>query len=754
MIFLVGPLCAPAFGSPLPDEPSQQMSRFMQQGDFRKAVISGLEAEKIYVKEGMKKEQIRILIRISDAYQSIGQYKKALESLKKALGYAEDTGDKVLMAGAMGRLGRLSLLINRPDDAEALLKEAVILAKKENSEEVAASIMNDTGNLYVLKKSYKEALGSYKEALGLAHKTDNRSLTAAVLSNYARAMSILGEYKDAEVALNASYEAYNRLDHSHDKAYGLINIGQTFRRLGRNLPDQRRRLMESALMSYKASLTVANEINDALASSYALGYTGKYYEEAGLMRDALRFTHRALFQAQNAGAPESLYLWQWQRGRIFKAEGEMDEAVSAYRGAVNTLQSIRQEFLGDCRIYNQLSFQDVIEPVYTEFVDLLLRQADVMTDKMDRETYLIEAVQAVEFLKTAELQDYFINTCVVPGRTKITKNDMTLANTAIVYFMPLQERLAILLGLPDGIKAYEVNINKNILTAEIRQFRQMLEKRTTHEYLLNAQKLYDWIIRPYESDLLLQKVETIVFVPEGPIRTIPMSALHDGKAHLIERFSVATIPGLGLTDPHTVKNKSVRALLAGLSEPVQGFAPLDYVPNEMRAVRELYRGKLLMNDDFRIPAIQNEFEHTPYSIVHIASHGEFFDNSQDTYLLTWSERLNMDQLERFIRTGRFRKKPVELLTLSACKSAAGNDRAALGLAGVSVKAGAKSAMATLWYVNDEASSVLVAEFYRQVHTYSLSKSKALQQAQLKLLKDSRYKHPCYWSPFLLIGNWL
>ena len=114
----------------------------------------------------------------------------------------------------------------------------------------------------------------------------------------------------------------------------------------------------------------------------------------------------------------------------------------------------------------------------------------------------------------------------------------------------------------------------------------------------------------------------------------------------------------------------------------------------------------------------------------------------------------MERLDHCIGLFRYRDEPLELLTLSACETAAGDDRAALGLAGIAVKAGARSALATLWYINDQASSELVAEFYRQLKKPGMSRGKALQLAQLKLLNDPRYKHPCYWAPFLLINNWL
>jgi CHAT domain-containing protein len=140
--------------------------------------------------------------------------------------------------------------------------------------------------------------------------------------------------------------------------------------------------------------------------------------------------------------------------------------------------------------------------------------------------------------------------------------------------------------------------------------------------------------------------------------------------------------------------------------------------------------------------------------VHIATHGKFERYPEDSFLLTFDDKLNMDQLNQLIGLYRFRDEPLELLTLSACETAAGDDRAALGLAGLAIKAGARSALATLWFINDEASSVLVAEFYRQLLDPTISKAVALQRAQMKLIQDPAYRHPTYWAPFLLLNNWL
>ena len=174
----------------------------------------------------------------------------------------------------------------------------------------------------------------------------------------------------------------------------------------------------------------------------------------------------------------------------------------------------------------------------------------------------------------------------------------------------------------------------------------------------------------------------------------------------------------------------------------------------MKIIHDLYGGKSLLNEDFILSTFEKALLDEPFNFIHIASHGEFDSDIEKTFLLAFDDKLTLDRLDHCVGLFRFREEPLELLTLSACETAAGDDRAALGLAGIAVKASARSALATLWYINDEASSVLVSEFYRQLKDPNISRAMALRHAQLKLLNDPMYEHPCYWAPFLLINNWL
>jgi len=724
-----------------------------QRGDFEQAILSWIEAAKLYEKEEKLSKQSEALTKLSRAYQSIGQYKKALESLEFALALARKSGNRMRIASVVGSIGDAYIAIGPADKAYQFLNEGLGMARELGNSGLSATILNNLGNLFTSQKKYKEAIGAYLEAIMLAKKTSNHSLAAVALINAAIASTKNGQHKESKSLLDKALDQIRGSPHSHDKAYGLINIGLTYQDLCSHLPDSKDLLLLLGFKSLNEAAIVAEAIGDLRAMSYAWGYLGRLYEDKHRYQEALQSTRRASFAAQQVNSPESLYRWQWQTGRLLKVLGKINEAIPAYRRAVNTLQSIREE---TAITYGskQSSFRESVGPLYFELVDLLLQCAASIQERDQYEPYLIEAREKVELLKIAELRDYFQDDCVVAAQARITKLDIISQTAVVIYPILLPDRTELLVSLPGGLKRFSVPVGADALTREVRKFRKRLEKRISREYLYHAQKLYDWLIRPLEPELTSLSIDTLVFVPDGPLRTIPMAALHDGSQFLINKFALAITPGLNLTDPCSIKWENIKILAVGLTESSQGFPPLPHIIEELQTIQDLYGAKLLLNQDFLLSSIEKALLDEPFNIVHIASHGEFESDVEKTFLLTFDDKLTLERLDQCIGFFRFRDDPLELLTLSACETAAGDDRAALGLAGVAVKAGARSALATLWYINDQASSVLVAEFYRQLHDPSVSRSIALQRAQLKLINDPRYSHPCYWAPFLLINNWL
>jgi CHAT domain-containing protein len=177
------------------------------------------------------------------------------------------------------------------------------------------------------------------------------------------------------------------------------------------------------------------------------------------------------------------------------------------------------------------------------------------------------------------------------------------------------------------------------------------------------------------------------------------------------------------------------------------------VKDEVRALREVTQGTVLLDEAFTVNRLQTLAETGEYRVIHVASHGMFGGSAETSFIMAHDDIVNSNQLQTLLQTPRLQKTPIELLALSACQTAEGNDRAPLGISGVAIRARAKTVLGTLWPVADEAARQLMADFYRALRQQGLSKTQALRQAQLQLIKDPKLAHPMFWSPFVLIGNW-
>jgi len=691
--------------------------------------------------------QVDALLEMAAAYQALGQQRNALAALRKAQPLAESLDDPTRRAAVLGALGKALWLTGERDEARRELEQSTALARQANAPHIAAASLNHLGNLYAEQGDSDAARAAYEDSLKLARQAQDPALVATVLINTARLAVKANDPRTAEIRLAEAARQVQALPDSRDKAFHRIGIGQ----LRRSLPSAAQRAQ--AEQDFIAAAALARTLNDQRSLSYALGYQAQGQQEAGRSAEALALYRQAAFAAQQADAPELLYRWQWPIGRLLKQQGDVDGAILAYQQAVDHLQAIRPDFTPG-QTGPADSFRISVGDAFTELADLLLQRAAHQPTAVAREADLRAARDTMEALKTAEVRDYFRDECVTLLQSRTVALDRPPAHTAILYPILLPDRLELLLSTSHGLQQVTTPVSRDTLTGVVREFRRYLEKRTSREYLPLAQQLYGWLIQPLQSTLDAQQIETLVIVPDDPLRTIPLAALHDGQGFLIRRYAIATTPGLTLTDLRPIQHHQTQPLLNGLTQAVQGFPALEYVQGELDAIHAVYGGKVLENEAFRIANVQQELKQTSYSIVHIASHGQFASDVRNTFLLTFDDKLTLDRLERFMALGQYRDQPVELLTLSACQTAAGDDRAALGLAGIAVKAGARSAVATLWFINDQASSLLVTEFYRQLQKPDLSKAQALQQAQLGLLADRRYQHPGYWAPFLLIGNWL
>ena len=736
-----------------PDASLERGTQAFERGAFEEAVTAWTDAARGYEEASKPSHRVHALARLARAQMELGQYRQAVVNLETALAVASALGDRKQMGAVLAALGAAHVALGPPESAEAYLKRSEAIARELGDDALRGAVLNDLGNLLANQARGADAVAAYTESAVLAARTGQPSLAARAFVNAAAGRRQTGEPGAARALLDRARDQIRQLAPSRERAFALTNVGVGYRELRPLMSGAGDALLLQASDALNEARTIAEDLGDRRTMSWALGYLGTLYEDERRYEEALQLTRRAILAAQQVNAPESLYRWQWQSGRLLRRLGTRDDALAAYRRALGTLQSIRPELSVGYGGPNFV-FRESVGPVYFELVDLLLQRAASVQGPEQAGPYLVEAREAVESFKAAELRDYFRDDCVDAALAKATVLDVVSQSAVIVYPIVLPDRLELLVSLPAGLKRVSVPVGAEALTREAREFRRKLEKRTTRQYLPHAQRLYDWLIRPLEPDLSAVSATTLIFVPDGPLRSVPMAALHDGKQFLVRKYALGITPGMNLTDPRPISREQTKVLAVGVTEAVQGFPPLPNVAVELEALRTLFGTTTLVDREFQIPAFEKMLKDERFTIVHIASHGEFAGDVRKTFVLSFDDKLTMDRLDQLVGLFRFRDVPLELLTLSACDTAEGDDRAAMGLAGIAIKAGARSALASLWNINDEASADLVAEFYRGLHDPGISRAVALQRAQLKMLEDPRYAHPGFWSAFLMINNWL
>ncbi|MGB7251964.1 MAG: CHAT domain-containing protein, partial [Phormidesmis sp.] len=735
---------------------------------------------------GDRSAQVAALGSLGEAYRLSGNSASALAYLERGKTISGELSDPVLSAAIFNSLGNTAFSsaqanYRRASEADTIGDLASARSQQADAETLNAAAIEYFQQSYDLAVSQQDVAAQMRSLLSLIPAYERADNLAAAQRHRALALSALNQFPDSQLKAFSAIKLADFLDPPAVRAsYALLNDKPL-------LSDTE----DEAITLLKQALSIGQTIENPRVVSFAYGKLGTLDERAQRYKDAIENTQAARLAADQALAKDSLYLWEWQMGRILKKQDQLSESTQAYRQAVDLLAQIRSDILNANRDL-QFDFRDTVEPIYRQYAALTLRSVpDAVTLDKGEQAFekLDTTLVTLDSLKVAELQSYFANDCVIEPvatrvdavgdsqatavfSTAILEADETALNKQTANSAEL-ERLAVIVSFPDGSKKIsKITVGQKEIASQINQFRLTLEEgryQSIAEYKYEpSQQLYDWLIRPFENDL--KEIETLVFVNDGLLRSVPMSALHDGQQFLIEKFAVATTPSLTLTDPERIaRPTTLSALLMGVSEqsevaPGRSFAALPAVNKELDEVaQELPNHQVLLNQDFSLSALRQTLAQKDYRILHMATHGTFGFDPSDNFVVMgakqagearqFNETLTISALDELIRSvDDPTREPIELLTLTACETAIGDNRSTLGLAGVAIRAGVRSAIATLWSVNDEASSVLIAQFYDYLQDPALTKAQALQQAQKQMLQAQG--HPYLWAPFTLIGNWL
>lgn len=744
------------------------------------------------------------LIGQSQAYQSLGKASKAMTFAQKALHIARTNSDNNLIIAALGSRGEAYYLQGKYRLAIADFRSGLNLVSTINNSYYKICLLNSLGKVYIsLARIYDRrikstlelgdnqeiekwrkiayryddaALKALQQSSQLAKKSEDKQLQINSIISSIPPASRIYQSNVVETKFKEAVLITSSLPDSHFKAYTLIKLAQ----LAKTLPIGTDLSITSCSQSieYEQSITSSQLLNQAIkiaktlksddALALAFGNLGHIYECRKEYQQALNFTKKAQLIAKRASnSKNSLYLWKWQEGRIFKELNQLPKAIIPYEQAINNLENIRSNII----VYNQdlqLELHNSVEPIYRQFIEIKLNLLDKYysnshDSRKNNSNVLSQVLPIIEKLKLIEIQNYFGEESIYKSvRTKNSNFLKSNQNTVIFCSVILNKRTAIIASFPNGInKLTWINKDSKSIKKEIDKFRIELEKRSNLIYNPHqAQKLYDWIIAPFVKDLDSLQIKTLVFINDGILRSVPMAALHNGNQFLIEKYSIANTLSLALTDKSILKHNKFQVLSAALTKNAvingQVYPALDYVAKEINQISGMFPdSKQLLNENFTYKRLQSELQQTLYPIIHIATHAEFSSVLEDTFLVTGNnQKLTIPELDKLIRNVVSEHNSIDLLTLTACETAAGDEVAALGLAGVAFQAGVKSTLASLWSINDAATVSLITEFYQEWYNSKVSKAEALQRAQQKLISlGGQQAHPYYWAPFILIGNW-
>jgi CHAT domain-containing protein len=707
-------------------------------GQAETAINIWKKAQKYYEQADDVVGSLGTQINQAQALQSLGFYRRSkqqLEALTQKLASMPDSEVKVSGLLALG-----NALQNIGDSkSQQVLEQSFTIANKIQAKNKLSSILLSLGKNAANFKDPEVAYNYFEDAEAAA------TTSQEALQSRLALFKLLVDFNKVEHAIAKAPQLRKELQElppSHISLYAAINFAATINRLEN--PNQ---VLSSKDLAELMAVTIksAQQIQDSRAEAYALYELGKIYSSTQQWNEAEELANKSLNIARKLQADDIIAQSAWQVGKLYRQQNNKQQAILAYTEAIKSLKALRSDLVA-VNPDMQFSFRKNIEPVYRELVALLL-------DEQPSQTELLQARELIESLQVAELENFFRETCLDKAQS-IDKFD---SSAAVVYPIVLSDRIAVIISQSGKPLRYYTTRKSNV---EIRRtIRKLLaslnpvSSSTDREQF--SHEIYDWLIRSAEQDGVFQNTKTLIFVLDEKLRSVPIAALFDGKQFLVEKYAVALSPGLQLMRASSLQQNKMNAIIAGISESRAGFAALPAVESEVKQISKKLSADLLLNQKFTNQALADRLKSNGVKVVHLATHGQFSSRLEDTYLLTWDGQVNVKELSELLTyRGGNASTPIELLVLSACDTATGDDRAALGLAGLAVKSGARSTIATLWPIKDKAAEMLMTQLYEQLQKPKITKAEALRQAQINLIHKTDFRDPFFWSAFVLVGNWL
>jgi CHAT domain-containing protein len=731
-----------------------QGSLQLLQGHTETALDTWKHAEELYTRAEDETGKSIVRVNQAQALQALGQYRRAKSVLEQLVAELQSQPDTLLKAQGLRSLGVALQTIGDPLQSKAILEESWTISKQLNSPDDISAALFSLGNVARDLQGYDVAWTYYEEAAKLGHDSN---FQVEIALNQLGLLVNLQKWETATPLIPKIESLLSELPVSRSAIYARINFAESLMKLEKEAKLNGNEKDIAQVLA--VAIQHARDLHDLRAEAYGLNQLGKLYHQHQQWTDARSLTEQSLQISQTINAGDLIARSAAQLGGILKQQGQttntvsetMPKAIAAYEIAFKNLQSLRSDLVA-INSNVQFDFKESIEPIYREFVGLLLTPPNRTGQDVSQEN-LKKARAVIEALQLAELDNFFREACLDSHPVAIDDIDV---QAAVIYPIILSDRLEVILSVPQQpLRHYATQLTSDRIDTTLKQLYSSLSPGYPREENLKlAEQVYNWLIKPAKTALENSSIKTLIFVPDGFFRNLPMSVLYDGDRYIIEEYNIAISPGLQLF-PQGLKREKLSVLAVGLTEARQGFSSLPGVAGEIEEIKSTIESEVLLNGKFTRESFKTEIDRKPFSIVHLATHGQFSSNPDETFLLAWSDRISIKDFDLLFQSRKLGLvEPIDLLVMSACQTAAGDNRATLGLAGFALRSGARSTIASLWSVNDESTAKLMREFYHQLTTNPVSKAEALRQAQLKLLQNPLHKHPYFWASFVLVGNWL
>lgn len=738
----------------------------------------------------------QVLNNIGRIYTAKGRYAEALDCLHKSLKIVEDMGsaaDRWSLANKLQSIGLIYRRQGNHDQALAYARRSLAIFEETDDKFAVANLQNNIGVIYKAQGSHAQALEWFQKALSGYEALKNTPGVARGLNNIGDTYRLLGRYDEALAPLQKSLQLREQGKDRRGISLSFNNLGRLYYEQGKyaELLEVSRRAAQLAesINDPEELWTAQEKIGRAL---YALGQP-EAARESFLASIATLESFRAHVagdeQQQQSFLENRLAPWFGMIDLLVSQNKDAEALRFAELSKARVLLDTLQVGRANIRESRSKEEQQGEEQLRLQLVSLNSKlTTEMRRDKSDA-TRVSELKTQVDKVRL-EYEDFQTRLYLAHPEIRVRRGEAPVitsdelaallpdAGSAVLEYVVGKDRTYLFVvtkktAAPD-VRVYTLPVKRDELVKSTEGFRQQLAGRDLG-FRTSAAKLYELLVKP--AEVQLRGKSNLIIAPDSTLWDLPFQALMTGdNRFLIQDAAIAYAPSLTVLREMSKRRGATadgpKSLLA-LGNPALGAEkkgaadlslrsgkpePLPEAEEEVKALGRLYgasRSKIYIGADAREDRVKSEASRA--NILHFATHGTLNNTSpmysnlalaqggagEDGLLEAW-ELMQLDL-------------NAELVVLSACESARGRIGAGEGMIGFSwamFVAGAPSIVVSQWKVESASTRALMVDFHRGlVSTKSTpTKSEALRQAALKLMKNPATSHPFYWAGFVLVGD--